>query len=1120
MCNKESILQVTVLRFDCTMEFLTNTDITSRFSSFGEEIARRVSEGDTTSFIYILPTGAWARQEIMRVVEIASPRTVILPHIYSMQEFIGKLHSALAPYKRVISSGESAVLVEIAIRELFKEGTLRYYQEREGRALPLPQATFEELVAAIATLKERGITTTMLADDVARKERLVEGAYESTELRRARDLASIYQRYQEKLGDTLIDEYGQYLRLVEQCALGDGSVASEEFLSLVRRTFPQAQDIFVDVFIRMAEPARLIVNACGSSMSVCYAVDTEPNNPDLFALQQQFITKQKTSGLTHTLKSKGETSDPFTHVLRRNLFRRSGKHDPLHTSHIVASTSVSTRKELESAAGKIKQLLLGGVCAPDEICVAMYRQDELSALASEVFAEYGIPINSTERRKVATAPIFSAIDSLFRLTDKHLRATELLRLLHSPYFSIRHPDTEPIDSQNLIEVISTFQLTSGAKKWSGEMTEHLLRVKTIREAEDEFQERANKRSITCLERGIKDITLIEDILATFDCELSPKAYFSLLKDILTNFSLKEQLFRSSDALISVNEFEQDTRSYAALMELLEEVQTLCRALDKGEKTHKAEYYGERIRTAALKKRYATRAEPGSGVMLTSFDQTAGYEYQHLFLIGLNDASLPSVHSTSITLPNEYQTSEDEHLTSERFAFYQILTRAKGKLYLSWQRASAGSASEKLPSVFVEALKRVVAINIIDEVTTTESIFSPREFAQIAATNSAVHLVENAQISEREADWVQNVLPVSAALAHIRINGIACEYTGYLRPEQLPPQLRERLNKMRENTYSVSQLESYARCPFQYFSRYLMNIRDTTSIEIEEGMESYERGNLLHYQLEKMLSAIRDRGIDFRTLTLEEFKEYDPYNGETTDHLSEAGTRHPFWRVDLDALYDPPEGRAGVLQKFLEAEKSNPNIVTKPILFEKKFEDQVIKDKTVGDDQRSFRLRGAIDRIDVDSGNTFFTVTDYKTSKGATKKDIENGVSLQLPLYLRVAEDILRTHLGSELQGVGAFYHTLTGTDTGKSPALLLRDYAERTYKSITNTTKVGIADSPEELDAMISTTIRYANDYIDGMTRGEFPLVREDGTAACKYCDYKRACRKNEAQEHGTLRKR
>ncbi len=1105
------------------MDFLTNAKPSLAFPSFREEIARRVSGGDTSSFIYILPTGAWARQEISRVVEIASPRTVAVPHIYSMQEFVGKLHAKLQPFKRVISSGESAVLVELAIRELFKEGTLRYYQEREGRALPLPQGTFEELVAAIATLKERGITTKILADDITHKEKSIEGALESTDLRRTRDLYSIYNRYENKLGNSLTDEYGQYLRLNEQFGLTEGMKPSADFTAHVKRTFPEVKDIFVEVFIQMADPARCIVNGCGTSSSLYFAIDKHSSNPDLFAILQSFIEKQQSEGLQLVISAQKNAGHPFTETLRKNLFSRVGKKKTVlfdGSSFIESSTSPTSRKELERVATKIKLLLLGGVSSSEKICVAMYKQDGLASLAGQVFEEYGVPVNSTERRTLATAPIFVALDSLFRLVEFKLRVSEVLRLLHSPYFDIRHSTEDPIDSHNLIEVIREFRLTSGSEKWSEEMTGHLERLKALQDFDDEFDERSQARSIVRLERGIKDIILVEDVIAKFRQELKPADFFALIKDVLKDFSLKERLLHSPDGLIAVNALELDTRSYAALMETLQEVESLIRALGIASTEHRAEYYGERIRTAALKKRFAARAEPGSGVMMTSFDQTAGYDFEHLFLVGLNDDALPAIHSPSVTTPGEYQLSEDEHLTSERFAFYQLLTRAKGKLYLSWQSAGGGGKSEKLPSVFVDALERIVSFKKVEEDSNADFILSSREFARATAINPQMVIPENTEIATRDKDWLQHILAGADATSRKRTEGAISDFNGYIDPNTLPPELAERFRTMRERTYSVSQLESYARCPFEFFSHYLMDLGEAPKVEIEEGMESSERGVLLHRQLQKMLATIGEQGKNFRSLSFDEFKSYDPYSGEKLDDLlSKPGARHPFWRIDLDTLYNPPDGRKGVLDKFLEAEQRNDAIKTYPVLFEQGFESQVVTEQNGDEPGRSFKIRGKIDRIDIDSENTFYTVTDYKTSKGASKKEIENGLSLQLPLYLRIAEDILRLHIGSELEGVGAFYHKLTGKEVGKEPALLIRDYAAKTYVEISKSKKKGIAESPEELEAIIETTIRYANDYIDGMTRGEFPLVREDGTSACTYCDYKRACRVYEAKENGTLRR-
>jgi ATP-dependent helicase/nuclease subunit B len=1101
------------------MDFLSSIKKPPIFASLGEEIARRVASGDSSSFLYILPTGAWARQEITRVVEIAAPRTVAVPHLYSMQEFIGKLHAKLQPFKRVITSAESAVLTELAIRDLFKAGTLRYYQERTGRAFPLPQGTFEELVSAIATLKERGVTVALLREDILRKEKQSQDALETTELRRLRDLTAIYERYEEKLGEGLTDENGQYLRIMQITGVLEGMKPTDEFTALFKRTFPEVKEVFVETFIRMADPARLICNACRDSANVYFGFDRESSNPELFELQEQFVAKQESEGL-FLIQNVTTKKHPFADTIRKNLFSRntrksSNKYDA--SGFIEASSAPTIRGEFEQAARTIKKLLLSDSVKPQDICVAMYRQDGFASIAVQVFEEYGIPINSTERRTLAEAPIFVALDSLFRLAEFRLSVSEVLRLLHSPYLEFRHTPTETIDTQNLIDVIREFRLTSGAARWSDEMYGQLERLRSLSAFDDEFDERKTERSIARLERGVKDIKLIEEVMESFMQPMKPKDFFEKVRNVLKDFSLKERLLHSPDRLIAANALELDTRSYAALTETIGEVEQLIRSLGISDTPQKTEYYGERIRTAALKKRFAPRAEPGSGIMVTSFDQTAGYDFEHLFLIGLNDDVVPSQHSISVTAPSEYQLSEDEHLLSERFAYYQLLLRAKGKLYLSWRSSAAGGKTEKLPSVFVDALKRVVSFAMKEE-QETDSILSSRELAQLSsqyeASSKELLLPKESVLSGRDNEWLRSKLSVSLATAKKRVSGEASDVSGFIDPAYLPQALAERLLAMRERTYSVSQLESYARCPFQFFSHYLMDLGEAPEVEVEEGMESSERGILLHRQLQKMLEKISEEGKDFREMNIAEFKSYDPYSGEALETLlSQPGARHPFWRIDLDTLYSPAEVGKGVLDKFLEAEQKNKDIKTHPVLFEKEFERSVIDDEG-----RTFKIRGKIDRIDIDSDNSFYTVTDYKTSRGAEQKDIKNGLSLQLPLYLRIAEDLLKMHVGSELAGVGAFYHKLTGKESGKEPALLLRDYADKAFEQISKSKKKGIIESAEELESVIATTIRYANSYIDGITRGEFPLVREDGTETCKHCDYKRACRLYEAQENGTLR--
>src|ERR1051325_10672976 len=94
-----------------------------------------------------------------------------------------------------------------------------------------------------------------------------------------------------------------------------------------------------------------------------------------------------------------------------------------------------------------------------------------------------------------------------------------------------------------------------------------------------------------------------------------------------------------------------------------------------------------------------------------------------------------------------------------------------------------------------------------------------------------------------------------------------------------------------------------------------------------------------------------------------------------------------------------------------------------------------------------KIRGKIDRIDMDEAAGIFSVTDYKSGKHASAKDIREGRSLQLPLYLLIAEDMLRAHLGDkEMSGVAGLYHSLLGKDSKQQLALGLHEFAGKAFE--------------------------------------------------------------------------
>jgi ATP-dependent helicase/DNAse subunit B len=149
------------------------------------------------------------------------------------------------------------------------------------------------------------------------------------------------------------------------------------------------------------------------------------------------------------------------------------------------------------------------------------------------------------------------------------------------------------------------------------------------------------------------------------------------------------------------------------------------------------------------------------------------------------------------------------------------------------------------------------------------------------------------------------------------------------------------------------------------------------------------------------------------------------------------------------------------------------------------------------------------------GDTF-TIIDYKSGKETPSwSQIERGLSLQLPLYLRVAEDLLRSHI-PELKGVAALYQKLLGENAERKLGLAIKPYTQVAFEKLKG--RNGYVDSAEKLAEIIDATIIKAKAYVDGVAAGHFPLTSSDLIKQCKHCAYGTVCRVKEADEAGVLR--
>ena len=274
--------------------------------------------------------------------------------------------------------------------------------------------------------------------------------------------------------------------------------------------------------------------------------------------------------------------------------------------------------------------------------------------------------------------------------------------------------------------------------------------------------------------------------------------------------------------------------------------------------------------------------------------------------------------------------------------------------------------------------------------------------------------------------------------------------------------------------SQSRVDCYVSCPFAYFCRYLLNLRDEQPAQI--GYDSV--GTYVHAVLERFFGELTVDGVLHLPDTEAELST-------RLDAVVSAYLRDLFSGIPATArithLFDRLRRLSRLLIDNLITEFRQSQFV--PVLFE-----LPIRRSQPGSpeplvfalpDGTPVWLGGIIDRVDIwraENGRIYLRVVDYKTgSKPFDRADIDIGYNLQLLLYLftlcRSQSHTLRTRLGlapdTPLVPAGMLYCTALAPDMAmpadaSSEEILAQADAKLTRRGI-------VLDEEPVLRAMDST---------------------------------------------------
>ena len=317
--------------------------------------------------------------------------------------------------------------------------------------------------------------------------------------------------------------------------------------------------------------------------------------------------------------------------------------------------------------------------------------------------------------------------------------------------------------------------------------------------------------------------------------------------------------------------------------------------------------------------------------------------------------------------------------------------------------------------------------------------------------------------------------------------------------------------------SVSELESYFKCPFLHFVRYGLGAKEKRGVSFD----------------------LRDSGIVVHEC-MQRFVEDLKGNFDISDEDARARAKRLAESILADPKYEPVKRQLGDRVIAREVRRASEIAVTvknqivnssfKPTLFEKRFPDEhERKDmslpplRTVEID--GVPLGGQIDRVDIlkEDDVLYAAAVDYKTGSAKVAADeLYVGKKIQLPAYLAVLE-------ASGYDPVAALYYALSdrkkkGEQVLYGPKMMGGSMIRKLDNAVGNDPspytgvfegvngpeeRAGMLLSEEEFRAQTAYALAVASGAVREIKEGYvFPTGAEGGRdLICSYCEAKSICR-------------
>ncbi len=709
------------------------------------------------------------------------------------------------------------------------------------------------------------------------------------------------------------------------------------------------------------------------------------------------------------------------------------------TKGIHLLTAARKEDEVDGIARTIITLVRDHGLRYRDILVLMRTPENYNDAFARAFKTYQIPAFIDKKQPMNNHPLVMLTDFLVRFltaeasrTHSGWQAEALFRLLKTALL--------PDFTREEIDELENYVLTHRVRPWQWHRPWDFRVYWDLEQEPSPPSERELAELRQVNEWRQRLVSLLDPLAEAWKNAASVKERCAILYRFLLQEQIPKTLSAMDEAQFLTTNLRPHLQVWKKILGLLDEIVHVCGAEAMEPKTFLSLFEDG---LSALT--YSTIPPTLDHVTVTGMDRGYAMEAKVVFIPGVIEGEFPKriEEAGFFTEIEKQQLAKDSELLfgnnlmqmvqQEQFYIYLAMTRGSDALYLTMP-TSSDEGQETFPSFLASQMEKLGYLSEKKEILPASAHRDDTSFfANPSQALSLLPLVLREGTPTVASPWAALTAwamaqPEGAALLNEKL--LCFSYDNTALP--LPKELAEKLFKPGGRFFaSVTRLEKYRACPYQYFLSYGLSLR-----ERDDGSpESVDFGNYLHAGLYRFGSALTKNRKQWRDATDAEIF-----------YLSKSIAKEIIPRVKFGALDADAASRytARSLNKTFKETLKQLRAWSRRSHFDTKELEKNFLLHLTDSEGSSFTLNGKIDRLDAEGNNV--AIFDYKTGKTtASLKEIVSGIKLQLLTYLLA---VMEENKGNPLLPTALMYlylsgdvKSLTSVPPGGKPPLSAKDNA-------------------------------------------------------------------------------